>query len=39
MKREKTVAAYTCDCCDKAFQDEEERVRQEVEMIREVADD
>ena len=91
MKREKTVAAYTCDCCgaeiddrsrinitmhfdgevwyewwacgdychecaerladaivdgmqvpercDKAFQDKEERIRNEVEMIREVADD
>lgn len=91
MKREKTVTAYTCDCCgaeidnrapinitmhfdsevwyewwacgdychkcaeglanaialrmpvperyDRAFQDKEERIRQEVEMMREVADD
>lgn len=91
MKREKTVTAYTCDCCgaeiddrapinitmhfdtevwyewwacgdychkcaerladaivdgmrvpercDKAFQDREERIRQEVEMIREATDD
>lgn len=91
MKREKTVTAYTCDCCgaeiddrarinitmhfdsevwyewwvcgdychecaehlasaitnglhvpercDEAFQDGEERIRQEVEMIREETDD